>query len=156
MPKHEPVVYCIGTARASYIGWTNNFPNRLRKHNGEIKGGARQTSKHANWKLHFLVAGFPTKCEALSLEKHFHLRGDKVPVAWRQTRNVFGSDPVGKRAWALYWLLQRERFSKRTKTSDMSLTVYFPRTSLLENAARDCPLPWPASVTLSAEKPLFM
>jgi predicted GIY-YIG superfamily endonuclease len=166
MPKHThtPVVYCIATpdASVSYVGWTNNFPNRLRKHRGEIKGGAGYTSRrHAGekWALRFMVHGFPSPSEALSLEKQLHLKRSPVPAAHRRARNVFGTDPVARRAWKLYWILQRPSFSSKTKTAtaNMRIVVYWRDEELYRVATRTADrLAWPANVSHVREKPAFL
>ena len=38
-------VYLIFNQNCTYIGATNNLKQRIRKHNGEIKGGAKYTTK---------------------------------------------------------------------------------------------------------------
>ncbi len=155
MPSHTPVVYCLGhaTKRASYVGWTNNFPRRLRQHRGELKRGAQYTTRAGpEWSPHFIVFGFPSKSEALSLEKHLHLRRGR-PVDGTRRGNTFGSTPVGKRAWAVYNLLQRERFAKRTQTKDMHLRIYWGKRALYDAA---CGLMWAHPVTHSLERPSFI
>lgn len=55
----------------TYLGYTNNFKQRLRKHNCEIKGGARATSRIKNlgkWYCYLQIQGL-TKSEALSAER---------------------------------------------------------------------------------------
>lgn len=55
----------------TYIGYTNNFRERIRKHNGEISGGAKYTTAHKGakgWEPAAIVAGFPDKCWAMSFE----------------------------------------------------------------------------------------
>lgn len=51
-----------------YIGYTINIKQRLRKHNGEIKGGAKKTSRHRPWKLVMWVSGFTWERTALQYE----------------------------------------------------------------------------------------
>ena len=51
-----------------YIGYTINIKQRLRKHNGEIKGGAKKTSQHRPWKLVMWVSGFTWERTALQYE----------------------------------------------------------------------------------------
>jgi predicted GIY-YIG superfamily endonuclease len=142
-------VYCIApkAVRASYVGWTNNFASRLRKHRGEIKGGARYTSKlHAgeHWALRFLVHGFPTRSEAMSLEKQLQQRKSPVPRAHRRARNAFGTGPTARRAWAL----QRPRFS-----SSPPLVVYWRKSAMYATATA---LAWPPNVTHVCEEPAFL
>jgi predicted GIY-YIG superfamily endonuclease len=60
---------------ATYAGVSPDPVQRLRKHNGEISGGAKYTlSKGSGWTHVCLVSGFPTKQNALQFEwavKHF-------------------------------------------------------------------------------------
>jgi predicted GIY-YIG superfamily endonuclease len=51
-----------------YIGYTTDFKHRLRQHNGEIKGGAKKTSKHRPWVPICLIRGFLEKSSALRFE----------------------------------------------------------------------------------------
>ena len=59
--------------RSTYIGITNNLNNRLKKHNGILKGGAKATRKHKDW--YFVkVIKLESKSDALKLEwywKHY-------------------------------------------------------------------------------------
>ena len=50
----------------TYIGCTNDFPRRLRQHNG--RGGARYTRGHRPWRARFLVRGFASGRSALQFE----------------------------------------------------------------------------------------
>ncbi|CAG9460442.1 unnamed protein product [Pedinophyceae sp. YPF-701] len=52
----------------TYIGFTPNPAQRLRKHNGEIVGGAFKTRKLRPWEMVLVVYGFPTKVQALQFE----------------------------------------------------------------------------------------
>jgi structure-specific endonuclease subunit SLX1 len=57
--------------KTTYLGITNNFRRRHRQHNGEIKGGARATTrllKYGSWTPVLLVKNL-TKSNALSLER---------------------------------------------------------------------------------------
>ena len=62
------LVYLLKNENKSYIGYTNDFKRRLRQHNGEIKGGAKYTSKYDNWSPICIVDGFQTKSEAMQCE----------------------------------------------------------------------------------------
>ena len=55
---------------ATYAGVSPNPIQRLRKHNGEISGGAKYTLSKENggWKHVCLVHGFQTKIQALQFE----------------------------------------------------------------------------------------
>lgn len=52
----------------TYCGSTNNLDKRLRQHNGEIKGGAKSTSKYRPWNIICYVEGFIDKKHALRFE----------------------------------------------------------------------------------------
>lgn len=54
----------------TYNGYTNNLTRRLRQHNGEIVGGARQTARGEcrPWSFCALLTGFQSYPEALSCE----------------------------------------------------------------------------------------
>ena len=61
--------YLIKNGPYTYAGVSPDPEKRLRKHNGEISGGAKYTaSKGTGWKHICLVKGFPTKIEALQFE----------------------------------------------------------------------------------------
>lgn len=55
----------------TYVGYTNNFRERIRRHNGEITGGAKYTTAHKGvkgWEPVAIVGGFHDKCLAMSFE----------------------------------------------------------------------------------------
>lgn len=59
----------------TYVGITNNLHKRLRKHNGEIKGGARYTSSKkglGEWIYYGYIRNL-SKSVALSIEKKIHI-----------------------------------------------------------------------------------
>lgn len=62
----------------TYVGITKHHTRRLRQHNGEIKGGAKQTRAHRPWKRVLYVTGFTSDAQARSLEKRMHMRKWKV------------------------------------------------------------------------------
>lgn len=76
------VVYVLSSTPSpcrTYAGVTNDWPHRLRQHNGEIKGGARATITGKPWKLAALAYGFgEDKSMAMRFEwfcKVKHYRG---------------------------------------------------------------------------------
>ena len=55
-PKQK--VYLLSSTDGDhYVGYTNDFPNRLRQHNGEIAGGAAET-RGKTWALHAMYSNF--------------------------------------------------------------------------------------------------
>jgi structure-specific endonuclease subunit SLX1 len=109
------VVYCIsfGAGEKTYVGATNNFQRRLRQHNGELVGGAKYTTaaiasskQTKDWKLLFIVRGFPSSQAALQFEwalKHETLRH-------RSERNL-----RRRRILALESLLQKDRVTSNAE-----------------------------------------
>jgi len=72
------IVYCIDDSGRilTYEGITNNLPRRLRKHRGEIKGGAKFTTRYTNrgcyWHLGATAHGFVSHQEVLQFEYAIH------------------------------------------------------------------------------------
>lgn len=70
----QPKPYCCylifdTISQRTYIGISNDFNKRLRQHNGEIKGGARYTTKYkGDWRPAIVVEGFASKSDALKFE----------------------------------------------------------------------------------------
>lgn len=142
------LVYALQAADAnhSYVGATNNFCRRLREHNGlGGKGrGARYTRRKkagANWSPIFKVNGFPIRRQALQFEKLFH-RGFKgrpmmtIPAGSRP--NPFGTSSAARRAWHLYWALQKKRFSQQRTipTKCLTLVIEWSRRDFYQVAKR--------------------
>mmetsp|Transcript_110766 Transcript_110766/g.308609 ORF Transcript_110766/g.308609 Transcript_110766/m.308609 type:complete len:234 (+) Transcript_110766:155-856(+) len=75
MPDAPSKQYCCYILLSSssnrtrtYTGITDNLGRRVRKHNGEIKGGARATRTGRPWRVLCVVRGFPCKGDALCFE----------------------------------------------------------------------------------------
>lgn len=84
------VVYLLrNEAGRTYVGSTCALPRRLRQHNGELAGGARQTAGRGPWTVAKVVRGFHQRREALQFE-----------FAWRR---------VHRRRRCAYTLAGRER-----------------------------------------------
>jgi predicted GIY-YIG superfamily endonuclease len=63
------IFYIIENKGCTYAGVSPTPVQRLRKHNGEISGGAKYTlSKGSGWRHVVLVHGFQTKQQALQFE----------------------------------------------------------------------------------------
>jgi predicted GIY-YIG superfamily endonuclease len=97
-------VYClISTDRSTYIGATVDLHHRIRQHNKELVGGARQTSRKVvsgqSWTCYCYVEGFPDWQACLQFEWR-----------WKQlSRKVSHKDPLERRKSALETLLMLER-----------------------------------------------
>lgn len=110
-PKEEPpwVFYIIQNGRFTYAGVSPDPVQRLRKHNSEIKGGAKYTtSKGPGWKHICFVSGFQNKIQALQFE---------WAVKHQPPRNVGGIDSRLKKVKEV---MAKERW---TSKSPLSSTV---------------------------------
>lgn len=81
----QPRVYLLQSTvrpRRTYVGCTCcGVDHRLRQHNGEVRGGARQTQTARPWVVRTVVAGFRTRREALQFEfawRRVHRKGRHV------------------------------------------------------------------------------
>ena len=97
-------VYClVSTDGATYIGATVDLEHRVRQHNKELVGGARQTSRKVvsgqTWVCYCYVEGFPDWQACLQFEWR-----------WKQlSRKLSLKDPLERRKSALVSLLQLDR-----------------------------------------------
>jgi len=99
-------VYFLTTndLKNTYIGATVNLEQRLRKHNGEIKGGAvattQKVAKGKTWHIVCYVKNFPTWKACLQFEWR-----------WKQlSRKLFGHyNPIDCRKHALNELLALDK-----------------------------------------------
>jgi|LakMenEpi03Aug12_release.lakeMendotaPanAssembly.Ray.scaffolds.fasta_scaffold49812_5 predicted GIY-YIG superfamily endonuclease len=76
--------YLIVSNNKTYIGYTNNLKNRIKKHNQIIKGGAKCTRTSKNWSYHTIIGNFKNKSDAMSFEwywKHSYFNNK-----WNKTR----------------------------------------------------------------------
>ena len=63
------LVYLLKCESRTYIGMTNDFFHRWRQHIGEIKGGAKYTSRMGkDWYPICIIDGFKSKREACQCE----------------------------------------------------------------------------------------
>jgi predicted GIY-YIG superfamily endonuclease len=97
------VFYIVHNKGCTYAGVSPDPVKRLRKHNGELAGGAKYTlSKGSGWEHICLIHGFQTKKQALQFEwasKH-------VPP-----RDAGG---IANRIKKLYILLNKERWTSKS------------------------------------------
>lgn len=56
----------------TYIGYTVDLKNRLRKHNGELVGGAKYTTVGRPYYMVLYISGFPSKNVAMQFEWRMH------------------------------------------------------------------------------------
>jgi len=113
-------VYCLTFrgGKKTYVGATTNITRRLRQHNGELAGGAKYTTAQGNeWKLLFLVNGFPGRVEALQFEYALKM----TTLRHRGTNNL-----EQRRIDALHILMQKDRVSKNAGLlQDLPLTIEY-------------------------------
>ena len=88
----------------TYIGKTNDLDRRLRQHNGEISGGARQTHGKS-WRRVCHVAGFPDETSALQFEWAWKYYSRKQPI----------KDSFRRRIDALHALLSAEKVTSKAE-----------------------------------------
>ena len=71
-PVSDHLCYILKSSISNriYIGYTVNFPRRLRQHNGELVGGAKKTRKWRPWHPICLIKGFYELSSALRFEYH--------------------------------------------------------------------------------------
>ena len=91
---------------STYNGYTNNLTRRLRQHNGEIKGGARSTSRRGSgWEYLFVITTEDWSYErALSLEWHIKYPTNRRP----RPREYQGADG---RLQSLKFVLENPKFA---------------------------------------------
>jgi len=66
--KHYCYLLNVPNSKKCYVGYTVDPERRLRQHNGEIKGGAKKTSRHNNWNIVCTISGFDNYQQALRFE----------------------------------------------------------------------------------------
>ena len=67
--EKEWYFYIIKNQNCTYAGVSPDPVQRLRKHNGEIKGGAKYTlSKGPGWEHVCLISGFKNKIQSMQFE----------------------------------------------------------------------------------------
>lgn len=98
-------VYLLeSTNHSTYVGATVNLNNRLRQHNGEIKGGAKATTmkvkKGEKWSRICYIEGFPNWSECLKFEWAWKFYSRKLSM------QLF---PLERRKRALEILINLER-----------------------------------------------
>ena len=131
-------IYCVGksqlscyiirstTSRRTYVGYTDNMTRRLRKHNGEIKGGAKATRTGRPWELVAYVQGFLTDGEALSFEWYMHhpkwIYKSKLNTSGRRYRVGSG---IEHRLAHLYTMLECGIWRRKYPVKDNRMTIFW-------------------------------
>ena len=123
------VCYVIGheNQRATYCGMSNNVVRRLRQHNGEIKGGARYTSRvHKGcWTPLIHVRGFQSRRQVAQFE---------WAMKKRRGPHKIRSGHQG-RVHQLEYLLGLQRLNKEYNFANhISVTCFLPKKRYLELA----------------------
>ena len=105
--------YIIINSGYTYAGVSPDVHKRLRKHNGEISGGAKYTlSKGSGWKHACLVHGFRSKIESMQFE---------WAVKHEPPRNVGG---ITSRIEKLFRVLKKPKWtSKSPDAKDVPLVL---------------------------------
>ena len=70
LPPSDHSCYILRStvSNRAYVGYTIDFPHRIRQHNGEIKGGAKRTQKWRPWTPICIIRGFYDASSALRFE----------------------------------------------------------------------------------------
>jgi predicted GIY-YIG superfamily endonuclease len=113
--------YILANGERTYNGSTNDPRRRLRQHNGELKGGARATSRGGpGWRFVAVVAGFPDHVNALQCEWRI-----KCPSGVPGKRGREWQGPAG-RVRGLGHVLRLKQWTKQTTVACGSypLTVW--------------------------------
>lgn len=105
--------YIIKNNECTYAGVSPDPVQRLRKHNGEISGGAKYTlSKGSGWEHICLVHGFQDKIQSMQFE---------WAVKHVAPRNVGG---IESRIKKLIYILNKEKWtSKSPIANEINLTL---------------------------------
>mgnify|MGYP003978812003 FL=1 len=99
--------YLIQNKGCTYAGVSPDPVKRLRKHNGEISGGAKYTlSKGKGWEHICLVHGFQTKIQAMQFE---------WAVKHQPPRDAGG---VINRVKKLYQVLNKPQWTSKSPSAD--------------------------------------
>ena len=149
MIKCKYSVYLLKStvSNRTYIGYTNKAVElRLRKHNGELQGGAKRTSRHRPWEIVLYVTGFEYERTALQYEfvaQHppktlkSKLRNTQVTKSKKSTNKTqktrFSSSGIRNKIKILKSLLKQERIcSTAPLNSELKLAVFFMKPEALE------------------------
>jgi structure-specific endonuclease subunit SLX1 len=106
------LVYILKSDNKTYIGMTNDFFRRWRQHNGDLKGGAKYTTRNGkDWYPICIIDGFETMKEACQCE--WSLKHNKK-FRGHMKRVEYVSIMIHKKQWT----------SKSPLIKDQKLTIY--------------------------------
>jgi predicted GIY-YIG superfamily endonuclease len=118
--KENTKVWCayilrstIGDRNLTYCGCTNNIRNRLRKHNGIIKGGGHYTTsnlfnkeeEYRPWKLAAIIIPLEGKSQSLSVEWFTKAKNYK-------SKTGIPTSCVKKRMWLIHNSIKVNKIDK--------------------------------------------
>ena len=117
----EYLCYILKCNNYTYNGCTNNFTRRIRQHNGEIKGGAKCTSRRGPWTPYCIITGFKDNIEALQTEWRI-----KRVEGRRRAKKYCGAEG---RIKGLNQILKLEQFTSKSQRliKDMELIIYLDK-----------------------------
>lgn len=102
--------------RRTYVGMTNNMEQRIRKHNGKLRGGAKYTRNFRPWEVFAIVSGFETKRQALQFEWAWH----------HHSTTKATHHPLQRRLYHLNELLAKDRWTSNAPNAcDVPLTIKY-------------------------------
>jgi predicted GIY-YIG superfamily endonuclease len=102
--EKDTYVYVIYNAdiNSLYVGFTTDIARRIRQHNGDIKGGARATTRApGEWKRLLKIGPTSTSSKGLKLEwamQQFAIRKASIPVMKEWKRYISACDAELKRS----------------------------------------------------------
>lgn len=148
MIKCKYFVYLLKStvSNRTYIGYTNKAVElRLRKHNGELQGGAKKTLYGRPWEIVLYVTGFEYERTALQYEfvaqhppkklrsKLKNNKNTQVTKSKKTQKTRFSSSGIRNKIKILKSLLKQERIcSTAPLNSELKLAVFFMKPEALE------------------------
>jgi predicted GIY-YIG superfamily endonuclease len=151
------VLQSVPKPNSVYVGFSNNLKQRLRKHNGVIKGGAKKTKRDSfrPWKLVMFVTAAGNENEPVGGGWFDHTEALKLEWALQHTQNkpiqfrIRGEPGFTKKLNDLLWILENKpRWTSKSCKSDPTKKL---RLHVLQHANDIRPLAekcrfWPCSV----------
>ena len=123
-----PTVYLLENSFGrTYVGCTiHGVERRMKQHNGDLSGGARQTERGRPWSLYCTISGFRTRQESLQFE-----------YAWRRVHRHQRPRPsynVDGRVKSLNVLMAKERWSRNAPLAkDVPLSILYAKNMQVQS-----------------------